>query len=107
MSKAADMVNGTIEFTKFFDRLSESESKKKELHNAFEILKENYLSGNKIPHKQWPQEYIKKYNIKNLWRFEMKSGWRLIYTIIVEKNKISVCVIEAFSHDNYEKRFSY
>jgi mRNA-degrading endonuclease RelE of RelBE toxin-antitoxin system len=107
VSKAADNVNGTIEFTKFFDKIPESEPRKKELRAIFKTLKDNYLSGNKIPHKQWPHQYIKKYNIMNLWRFEMKSGWRLIYTIIAENDTISVCVIEAFSHDDYEKRFNY
>lgn len=107
MSKIADSINGTTEFVKFFDKISNSDPRKKELDSIFKTLKENCLCGNKIPHKQWPQEYIKKYNVKNLWRFEMKSGWRLIYTIISENGKISVCVIEVFSHDDYEKRFSY
>lgn len=107
MSKTAHRVVGTIEFTKFLDKMPESEPRKKELHNILKVLKENYLSGNKIPHKQWPQTYIKKYKIKNLWRFEMKSGWRLVYTIIAEKDVLAVCIIEAFSHAEYEKRFSY
>jgi mRNA-degrading endonuclease RelE of RelBE toxin-antitoxin system len=107
VSNAADSVSGTIEFIKFFDKIPESESRKKELRDVFKTLKENRMSGNKIPHKQWPQEYIKKHKIKNLWRFEMKSGWRLIYTIFLEKDMITVCVIEVFSHENYEKRFNY
>jgi hypothetical protein len=107
VSKPADSVNGTIEFTKFFEKIPESEPRKSELHDIFKTLKENYSSGNKIPHKQWPYEYIKKYNIKNLWRFEMRKGWRLTYTIIAQKDRISVCIIEVFSHDDYEKRFQY
>lgn len=107
MSKQAKSVVGTAEFSKFLEKLPENEPRRKELSDIFKILKENCLRGSKIPHKQWPQTYIKKYQIKNLWRLEMRSGWRLIYTILLEKDEIVVCVIEVFSHDEYEKRFRY
>lgn len=107
MSKIADDVVGTTEFRRFFEKISENESRKKELVDVFKTLKENCLSGNKIPHKQWPQIYIKKYGIKNLWRFEMKQGWRMTYTILEEKGALIVCIIEVFAHNDYEKRFSY
>lgn len=107
MSKQARSVVGTVEFSKFLERLAENEPRRKELFGIFKILKEDCLRGNKIPHRQWPQTYIKKYKIKNLWRLEMRSGWRLIYTILLEKDEIIVCVIEVFSHGEYEKRFSY
>jgi hypothetical protein len=50
---------------------------------------------------------MKKYKIKNLWRLPLRSGWRLVYTIIGEKDGFVVCIIEAFSHKDYEKRFDY
>jgi hypothetical protein len=50
---------------------------------------------------------MKKYKIKNLWRLPLRSGWRLVYTIIGEKDGFVVCIIEAFSHKDYEKRFGY
>lgn len=100
-------VLGTIEFRKFFNRLPENESRKKELIETFKILKENCLRGDRIPYELWPRSYIKKYNITNLWRLPLRSGWRLIYTIIGEDNDFIVCVLEVFSHSEYEKRFGY
>ena len=107
MSKIADDVVGTVEFRRFFEKIPRTEPRRKELVSAFKILKENCLSGNKIPHKLWPQVYIKKYGIKNLWRFEMKQGCRMTYTILEEKGALIVCIIEVFSHNDYEKKFSY
>jgi len=60
VSKIADDVVGTVEFRRFFEKIPGNEPRKKELVSAFKILKENCLSGNKIPHAQWPQIYIKK-----------------------------------------------
>jgi hypothetical protein len=107
VSKRAKDVIGTKEFRKLFNQISENEPQKRELHNAFKTLQEDCLCGNKITHDLWPQSYIKKYKIKNLWRLPLRSGWRLVYTIMGEKDGFVVCIIEAFSHKEYEKRFGY
>lgn len=107
MSKRVKDVIGTKEFRKFFNQILENESRKRELRDAFKTLRENCLIGDKITHNLWPQSYIKKYKIKNLWRFPLHSGWRLVYTIIGEKDGFVVCIIEALPHKEYEKRFGY
>lgn len=65
------------------------------------------MRGNKIPHNRWPDAYIRKYRIKNLWRYPLRSGWRIVYTILGQKDSFVVCVLESFSHQEYEKRFGY
>lgn len=97
----------SIEFRKSFDQIPQNNPRKKEFHEAFKILKEDCLRGNKIPHNRWPTIYTRKYRIKNLWRYPLRSGWRLVYTVLGQKDDFVVCILKAFSHQEYEKRFGY
>ncbi|MDE1763715.1 MAG: hypothetical protein KGH88_05675 [Thaumarchaeota archaeon] len=104
--KQATNVIGSIEFRRFYDSIYENDLKK-EFSDAFKILKEDCLRGNKIPHSHWPSTYVRKYGIRNLWIYPMRSGWRITYTILQQEGGIVVCILEAFSHREYEKRFGY
>ncbi|MFH0906386.1 MAG: hypothetical protein V1824_03545 [archaeon] len=99
----------------------------KKLENEFELLKDNSFdnklyefidraisdlkkdsaSGIKIPKNLWPKEYIKRYNITNLWKYDLPNGWRLIYTIKTDEITIISVILEWFNHKDYEKRFKY
>lgn len=74
MTKRANDVIGSIEFRKFYDNIAQDDPRKKELLDVFKILKEDCLRGNKIPHDRWPLMYTRKYGIKNLWRYPLRSG---------------------------------
>jgi hypothetical protein len=52
----------------------------KYIENAIEDLKINPFSGVAISRKLWPKEYIRKFSINNLRKYDLPSGWRLIYT---------------------------
>lgn len=105
--KRADDVIGSVDFRKFYDGIPNEDPKKKEFLATFNLLKEDCLVGNKIPRDLWPTYYIKKYGIRNLWRCPLRSGWRITYTIINQKDGFVVCILEALSHQEYEKRFGY
>ena len=105
-TKIIDVI-GSIEFRKFFDKIPQTDPRKKELYNTFKILKEDCLRGDKISHNLWPASYVKNYKIKNLWRYPLRSGWRIVYTILGQNDGFVVCILEAFSHQEYEKRFGY
>src|SRR2546429_2344324 len=74
-------VGGTNEFRGFFNSLDENDPFKKEIRDARDDLKEDLRMGEKIPHDRWAEEY-KKRGVTNLWVYKMRSGARLIYTII-------------------------
>ncbi len=63
---------------KSFEVLKEGRSEDKQLHQlinkAFDNLKQNPLSGTKIKKKLWPKEYIKKYKINNLWKYNLPNA---------------------------------
>ena len=70
---------------KDFERLKQGKFEDKQLsefiERAFSDLKIKPMCGVKIPRKLWPKEYIKQYQISNLWKYDLLDGWRLMYTI--------------------------
>lgn len=99
-------VKGTIEFSSFFESLGNT-ALKKEIRYSFSLLKSDCTIGDKIKHSLWPQIYIQKYQITNLWRYPLNSGWRLLYHVVGEPDGFTVYILEALPHDEYEKRFHY
>jgi len=65
------------------------------------------MCGVKISKKLWSKGYIKNYKIKNLWKYDLPDGWRLIYSIFEDKLMIINLILEWFPHKKYEKRFGY
>ena len=77
------------------------------LLNAFDELKLNPLAGVVISKSKWPREYVKKYAINNLQKFDLPDGWRLVYTLDGSEEKLAITVLEWLKHKDYEKRFHY
>ncbi|MFH1404285.1 MAG: type II toxin-antitoxin system RelE/ParE family toxin [Candidatus Altiarchaeota archaeon] len=101
----------TKSLKKEFDMLKQGKFEDKELYNfidrATDDLKENPMCGIKIPKKLWPKEYIKKYEITNLWKYDLPNGWRLIYTIETNEILVLAIILEWFDHKKYERKFNY
>ena len=77
------------------------------LNRAFDDLKQDPFCSMKIPKKLWPKEYIRKYGIDNLWKYDLPDGWRLIYTVRANQVMVLTVVLEWFDHKEYERRFGY
>lgn len=96
---------------KAFEELKEGKGAEQRLcsflERAFDDLKGDPFCGTKIPKKLWPKEYVKKYSINNLWKYDLPNSWRLIYTIKADKVTILSVVLEWFDHKEYERRFKY
>lgn len=78
-----------------------------EIDAAMDVLKENPLAGIKIERKLWPKEYIRKYAINNLKKYNLRDGWRLMYTISGNEIEIVSIILEWLDHKSYERRFGY
>jgi Txe/YoeB family toxin of Txe-Axe toxin-antitoxin module len=100
-----------ISLKEAFDKLALGTYEEKELYlqlnKCFDSLKNNPFCFIKIPKKHWPKDYVLKYGITNLWKYNLPCGWRLIYTISNNEVAIISIVLEWFSHKDYEKRFNY
>ncbi|MBS3107544.1 hypothetical protein J4468_01385 [Candidatus Woesearchaeota archaeon] len=94
-----------------FGELEKSKGSEKELYahliKAFECLEKDAFCGIQIPKRLIPKEYIKKYGIYNLWKYNLPNAWRLIYSIENQEILIVSIVLEWLSHKEYNKRFNY
>jgi hypothetical protein len=47
------------------------------IDRAIDDLKKDPCVGIKLPKKLWPREYIIKYGVTNLWKYDLPNAWRL------------------------------
>ena len=96
---------------KDFEKLKKGKFEDKQLYEfiqrAIDDLKKNPMCGVKLPRKLWPRGYIKKYDVKNLWKYDLPDAWRLIYSILENKIMILNLILEWFTHKEYEIKFGY
>ncbi|AJF62963.1 MAG: hypothetical protein QT11_C0001G0833 [archaeon GW2011_AR20] len=96
------------ELEKDFNSLKDDDFIKKAIIRAIQDLKENAFCGIQIPKKLFPKEYVQKYGIKNLWKYDLPKGWRLLYTVTAENEvELISAILEWFNHKDYERRFGY
>lgn len=92
-------------------KLKDGDSSEKELYKfinqALDNIEENAFCGIQIPKKQIPKTYKQKYNVENLWKYDLPKGWRLIYSIVNDDIVVVSLILEWFDHKSYEKRFNY
>jgi len=92
---------------RFFNLLDKQDVIYKEINEALDLLKKDCARGDKIPRDRWPNKYIKEHQIHTLFRYNLRSGWRLVYTVSGVKSEKACTILEAFDHKQYEKRFGY
>lgn len=94
-----------------FEELKEGKYESKQLYvfieRAMSDLKKEPGCGIKLPKRLWPKEYITKFNIDNLMKYDLPNGWRLIYTVKTNEVMILNVILEWFDHKEYERRFGY
>ncbi len=91
-----------------FKRLEEDDPIKKAIKKAIRDLQQDAFFGIQIPKRLFPAEYVSKYGINNLWKYDLPNGWRLLYTITSENQvQIISAILEWFNHKDYERRFHY
>jgi hypothetical protein len=71
------------------------------------VLKENMFAGQLIAKKKSPKVYVQKYDVRNLYKYNLDRSKRLIYTLVADESGITVVIIEILNHKDYEKRFGY
>ena len=92
---------------KEFNRLDKTDPLKKSIIRAINDLKQNAFFGIQIQKKLFPEEFIKKYGLNNLWKYDLPNAWRLIYTIKADDIQILNVILEWFDHKEYERKFKY
>ncbi len=74
MIKPSKVVFISEELEKDFYILKDSDPIKKGIIRAIKDLQQNAFSGTQIPKSLFPKEYIQKYGINNLWKYDLPNG---------------------------------
>ena len=79
------------------------------INNKIEMIKINRHYGNHIAKRLIPREYKIRYNIKNLFRVELPSYWRMLYSLNNRNDQIEIIafVLDILDHKEYNKKFRY
>lgn len=77
------------------------------LYQAFQDIEENAFCGIQIPKRLIPKEYLKKYNVNNLWKYNIPNAWRLLYSIENLEILVVSIILDWMDHKTYERKFKY
>ncbi|MEK6881909.1 MAG: hypothetical protein AABY22_19985 [Nanoarchaeota archaeon] len=94
-----------------YNKLKNGKFEEKQLYNfitrAIGDIKSNPFCGARIANQLIPKDYIKKYTINNLWKYNLPNSWRLVYSLKGNQIEIVSMILEWFNHKDYEKRINY
>ena len=108
MIKPSKVVFISDQLEKDFNKLKDNDPIKKGIIRAIKDLQQNAFTGIQIPKRLFPKQYIQEYEIKNLWKYDLPNGWRLLYTVTAENEvELISAILEWFDHKNYERKFNY
>ena len=77
------------------------------IKQKIEILRDNPEYGIHIPKDRIPKEYIRDYDVNNLWKLNLSGAWRMVYTIRGSEVEIISLILDIINHRDYEKKFKY
>ena len=77
------------------------------IKQKIELLRDNPGYGIHIPKDRIPKEYIRDYDVNNLWKVNLSGDWRMIYTIRGSEVEIISLILDIMDHRNYNKKFGY
>ena len=94
-----------------YDKLVESKTEEQELHKwisrAIYYLKQNAFCGIQVKKELIPKKYVQKYQIDNLWEYDLPKVWRLLYSVARDRIIILSIILEWMGHKDHERRFGY
>jgi Txe/YoeB family toxin of Txe-Axe toxin-antitoxin module len=96
------------ELSESFNKLKEEDPLKKGLKKAIKNIQEDAFSGRNVKKELIPKEFIQKYEINNLWIYNLPNSWRMFYVITPsEEIEIIAVVLDWMNHKDYEKLFKF
>ena len=96
------------ELKQTFENLkTEDERLHKEIENALSAIKQNAFFGRNVKKKLIPKEIIQKHEVDNLWIYNLRKDWRLIYSIANDKVEILAIILDWMNHKDYERLFNF
>jgi len=79
-----------------------------QIDKATDEINKNVFCGRSVKKKLIPRELIQKYELNNLWIYNLRSGWRLLYSVTSpDKIQILAIVLDWMNHKDYERLFKF
>lgn len=108
-------VKGSPEFDAYFQELRvradqgnhESLEMVKLIERGIEKLKFDYHYGDHLSQSKIPKEYRERFGIENLWKLNLNSFWRMIYTVRGTEVEVMSILLEVLDHKAYDRKFDY
>jgi hypothetical protein len=89
-----------------FNELNNNDPIKKGLIRALKELQEEAFCGRNVRKSLIPKQLIQKYEINNLWVYNLPDGWRMLYVLTPsEEIEIIAVVLDWMNHKDYERLF--
>lgn len=106
---ASEEFAGELEELKQHASQGDGESLKlvKLIEKGIEKLKFDYQHGDHLSKGKIPVEYVEKYGVKNLWKLNLSSFWRMIYTVRGNEIEVISVILEVLDHKSYDRKFGY
>ncbi len=77
------------------------------IKNALRNIVEDPVCGIKVSMKLIPKDWKKKYEINNLYKYNLPNAWRLLYSLVGSRVEIIAIVLGCLNHKEYERKFNY
>ena len=106
-SRKPSCVKGSGEVATLISLLKEGSYLFRVIDSGLNVLKLNMFAGERIERKKFPKYYVQRFGVNNLYKFNLDSRTRLIYTLVAEETGVAVIVLEILDHKKYEERFGY
>ncbi|VVB83826.1 Uncharacterised protein [uncultured archaeon] len=96
------------ELKKIFEELENSDPRlHKEIEKAINDVCQNAFCGRNVKKELIPKKLIQKYEINNLWVYNLRKDWRLIYSVGKDEVELIAVVLDWMNHKDYEKLFGF
>ena len=97
-----------IELKKTFEELKESDPRlHKEIDKAITEICQNSFCGRNVKKSLIPKDLKQKYNINNLWIYNLRKDWRLLYSVGRDEIELIAVVLDWMNHKEYERLFKF
>jgi len=91
-----------------FNHLINKDPIKKSLVKAIKDIQENCYCGRNVKKKLIPKCFIEKYQINNLWIYNLPSAWRLLYSLTTSGEiELIAIILDWMNHKDYERLFNF
>lgn len=70
----------------------------KEIDKALESIRQNAFFGRNVKKELIPRQLTIKYNLNNLWIYNLRKDWRLIYTVTGDGIEVLAIILDWMNH---------